>query len=151
MSSTTWLRVAGDRLLRTDLITGFDLWGPPMRGGKSEVAGGQPARIIALIGANLNNWAEVAQVEQAARGGDLITSLVSRLAAAGTRGTNVRYVYGLYSGGDLQGWSDGPVIPVSDPRVIPLHLVPDPAPGRWLSLSNRHQPPAPAEGNATSV
>ncbi|MFF8786788.1 hypothetical protein [Streptomyces sp. NPDC015125] len=142
MTTTTWLRVTGDRLIRTDLITGFDLWGPPVHGGgRSEAVAGQPARIMALMGMKLDKAAEVANVDQAERGGELLTSLASRLAAANARGTNVRYVYGLYSGEELKGWSDGPVIPVSDPRVMPLHMVPDPAPGRWLFLSSRHQAP----------
>ncbi|MEW2434350.1 hypothetical protein AB0952_09215 [Streptomyces caniferus] len=133
MSAITWLRVEGDRLIRADLITELDLWGPSVEHGA--VVAGQEARIIAFVGADRDHWAEVARVTKCEWGGDLITSLASALARAADSAEAVRYVYGLYEGGALIGWSSGPVIPVSDPRVRPLHTVADPAPGKWLRYS----------------
>ncbi|MFF9786262.1 hypothetical protein [Streptomyces nigrescens] len=133
MSAMTWLRVEGDRLVRADLITGLDLWGPSAD--HSAAIAGLEARIIAFVGTSRDDWAEVARVAKCEWGGDLITSLASALARASESTDPVRFVYGLYEGGALIGWASGPVIPVSDPKVRPWHTISDPAPGRWLSFS----------------
>lgn len=143
MSAMTWLRMEGDRLVRADLITGLDLWGPSAD--HSAVIAGLEARIIAFVGTSRDDWAEVARVTHCERGGDLLTSLASTLAKASESTAPVRFVYGLYEGSTLVRWTSGPVIPVSDSRVRPLHMVSDPAPGRWLSFSaGQARQPQPA-------
>ncbi|MFJ8676717.1 hypothetical protein [Streptomyces sp. NPDC093589] len=140
MPAMTWLRVEGDRLVRADLITELDLWGTPVE--RSTVVAGHEARIIAFVGTDPDHWVEVGRVTKGEWGGDLIASLVSALARAADSAEAVRFVYGLHERGTLIGWSSGPVIPVSDPRVRPLHTVTDPAPGKWLRYSGGRDRPS---------
>ena len=136
MSATTWLRVADDRLFCADHLTAVDLWGPPAGGEPTDPAMGEPARIMAqFLGPDMS-WIHVANCA-AARGGELVTGLLSTVAEARTSPAGVAFVYGLWHGGELSCWTHGRTIPVSGRGVPPLHEVDDPAPGRWIMSSSR--------------
>ncbi|MFI1189373.1 hypothetical protein [Streptomyces californicus] len=141
MSATVWLRLSGDRLARADRVIAVDLRGPLADGAAHEgpqqkVAGELGARIMAQLAGPEASWVQVASCP-AARDGELVVGLLGALAAASAQASGVRFVYGLHLGEELSRWSYGPVIPLSDSRVAPLHGTPDPAPGRWLAASAR--------------
>lgn len=136
MTAIAWLRAADDRLVRADRIAEVDLWGPGPAAADTVVAGA-PARIVVRLDTATGEWVEVARISRAEHGGELITTLLSRLASAAFQGTDLRYIYGLYTNGEVAGWSDGPAIPGTDSRIAPLHLVEDEAPGMWLAGRSR--------------
>ncbi|MEU5425833.1 hypothetical protein AB0H73_09520 [Streptomyces olivoreticuli] len=137
MTPITWLRAAGDRLVRAERIAEINLWGPGPAAADTVVASA-PARIVVRLDTPAGEWVEAARIARAEHGGELIKTLCSRLAAAASRGTDLRYIYGLYVNGELVGWSDGPAIPDTDSRVPPLHFVAaDEAPGMWLASRSR--------------
>ncbi len=142
MSAIVWLRLAGDRLVRADRVIAVDLRGPldddaaAHQEPQQKVAGEPGARILAQLAGPEASWVQVASCP-AARGGKLVVGLLGALAAASAQASGARFVYGLYLGGELSRWTYGPVIPLADFRVAPLHEAPDPAPGRWLAASAR--------------
>lgn len=141
MSAIVWLRLSGDRLVRADRVIAVDLQGPlDDDAGHQEspkTAAGEPAaRIVVQLAGPETSWVQVASCA-AARGGELVVGLLGALAAASEQASGIRFVYGLYLGGELSRWTYGPVIPLIDSRVAPLHETPDPAPGRWLAASAR--------------
>ncbi|MFJ3169295.1 hypothetical protein ACIPJK_00800 [Streptomyces roseus] len=141
MAAIVWLRLSDDRLVRADRVVAVDLRVPLTDdAGRQEplkpVAGEQGAWIMAQLTGPETSWVQVAACP-AVRGGELVVGLLGALAAASAHASGVRFVYGLRYGGELSRWTYGPVIPLADPRVVPLHEVQDPAPGRWLAACSR--------------
>lgn len=141
MSVIVWLRLSDDRLVRADRVVAVDLWGPLIddAGGQEPlkaVTGERGARIVVQLAGPETPWVEVAACS-AVRGGELVVGLLGALAAASAQASGARFVYGLRHRGELSRWTYGPVIPLADPRVAPLHQAQDPAPGRWLAASSR--------------
>ncbi|WP_060880353.1 hypothetical protein [Streptomyces scabiei] len=138
MAAIVWLRLSDDRLVRADRVVAVDLRVPLTddAGRQEPVAREQGAWIVAQLTGPDASWVQVAACP-AVRGGELVVGLLGALAAASAHASGVRFVYGLRYGGELSRWTYGPVIPLADPRVVPLHEVQDPAPGRWLAASSR--------------
>jgi hypothetical protein len=136
MCAMTWLRVADDRLFRVDHLVAIDLWGPPSGGEPTDPITGEPARIMGRFLGVDGPWIQVATCP-APRGGELVTGLLSTVAAARSTSHPVAFVYGLHHDGELSSWTHGDTIPVSDRRVPALHEVTDPAPSRWIMNSSR--------------
>lgn len=121
MGSTSWLRLASDRLVRTDQVTSVDLRAARCCAGQSvPPCAGCSAHILVKTVDEPAQWLEAATVPYAS-GGALILALLSMLTPDETQDPGVRYVYVTHTDGQAARWTHGPTLPVGDVRVPAFH------------------------------
>lgn len=132
----TWVRLAGDRLVRADRVVAVDLWGASGGEKRTDPVPGESARIMIQIDGEADEWQEAGACP-AERGGELVTYLVNLLSSPGNDGDGPRFVYGVYELGELRRWMHGATIAADREGVRPLHALPDPAPGSGIAALAR--------------